>query len=48
MDTRTVIVKKANRLDKALELYERALTLDPKPDQADRLKNKIKELKNKK
>jgi tetratricopeptide (TPR) repeat protein len=39
---------KLNRLDKALELYERALTLDPKPDQADRLKNKIKELKNKK
>ena len=39
---------KLNRLGKALELYERALTLDPKPDQADRLKNKIKELGNKK
>jgi tetratricopeptide (TPR) repeat protein len=39
---------KLNRLDKALELYERALTLDPKPDQAGRLKNKIEELKNRK
>jgi Fe-S-cluster formation regulator IscX/YfhJ len=38
---------KLNRIEKAIELYERAQTLDPKPDQMERLKNKIKELKEK-
>jgi tetratricopeptide (TPR) repeat protein len=38
---------KLNRNEKALEFYERALRLDPQPDQKERLKNKIKELKEK-
>ena len=36
---------KLNRIEKAIEFYEKALKLDPKPDQEERLKNKIKELK---
>jgi pentatricopeptide repeat protein len=39
---------KLNQMGKALELYERALKQEPKPDQLERLKNKIKELKEKK
>jgi tetratricopeptide (TPR) repeat protein len=38
---------KLSRIEKAVEFYERALKLDPKPDQKERLKNKIKELKEK-
>lgn len=38
---------KLNRIEKAIEFYEKAQKLDPKPDQAERLKNKIKELKEK-
>jgi len=39
---------KLNRIGKAIEFYEKAQKLDPKPDQVERLKNKIKELKEKK
>ena len=39
---------KLNQVQKALSLYEKALALEPKPDQAERLKNKIKEIKEKK
>jgi pentatricopeptide repeat protein len=39
---------KLNRIEKAIELYEKALKLDPKPDQIERLKNKIKEGREKK
>ena len=39
---------KLNQAQKALSFYEKALTLEPKPDQAERLKNKIKEIKEKK
>jgi pentatricopeptide repeat protein len=39
---------KLNRIEKAIEFYEKAQKLDPKPDQLERLKNKIKELKEKK
>ena len=39
---------KLSRIEKALELYEKSLTLDPKPDQKERLKKKLKELKEKK
>jgi pentatricopeptide repeat protein len=38
---------KLSRIEKAIEFYERALKLDPKPDQVERLKKKIKELKEK-
>ena len=38
---------KLNRTEKAIEFYEKAQKLDPKPDQVERLKNKIKELKEK-
>jgi pentatricopeptide repeat protein len=38
---------KLSRIEKAEELYERALKLDPKPDQKERLQKKIKELKEK-
>jgi hypothetical protein len=31
-----------------MEFYEKALKLDPKPEQLERLKNKIRELKEKK
>jgi Flp pilus assembly protein TadD len=40
--------QKLNRKDKARELYEKALALEPKGDQLERLKNKLKELQNKK
>jgi tetratricopeptide (TPR) repeat protein len=36
------------RVDKAIEAYDKALTLEPKPDQTERLKGKLKELKEKK
>jgi Flp pilus assembly protein TadD len=36
-----------NRIEKAKEFYEKAQNLDPKDDQVERLKNKIKELKEK-
>jgi pentatricopeptide repeat protein len=39
---------KLSRTEKAMELYERALRLEPKPDQKERLNNKLKELKEKK
>jgi predicted negative regulator of RcsB-dependent stress response len=39
---------KLNRVNKAIEAYEKALTLEPKPDQMERLKGKLKELKEKK
>ena len=39
---------KLNQVQKALSFYEKALNLEPKPDQADRLKKKIKEIKEKK
>jgi tetratricopeptide (TPR) repeat protein len=39
---------KLNRIEKAMEFYEKALKLDPKPEQLERLKNKIRELKEKK
>ena len=39
---------KLNRIGKALEFYEKALKLEPKPDQMERLKNKIKEGQEKK
>jgi tetratricopeptide (TPR) repeat protein len=39
---------KLSKIQKATELYEKALKLDPKEDQIERLKNKIKELKEKK
>jgi pentatricopeptide repeat protein len=39
---------KLNRVEKAVEFYERALKLDPQPDQIERLKKKIKELKEQK
>jgi len=39
---------KLNRIEKAIEFYEKAQKLDPKQDQIERLKNKIKELKEKK
>jgi pentatricopeptide repeat protein len=37
-----------SRIEKAIEFYERALKLDPKPDQKETLQKKIKELKEKK
>ena len=39
---------KLSRIEKAVEFYERALRLEPKPDQKERLQKKIKELKEKK
>jgi len=39
---------KLNRVEKTIEFYEKAQKLDPKPDQMERLKNKIKELGEKK
>jgi len=39
---------KINFVDKALELYERALKLKPKEDQLTRLKGKIEEIRAKK
>ena len=39
---------KLNRIEKAIDSYEKALTLDPKPDQTERLRAKIKELQEKK
>jgi tetratricopeptide (TPR) repeat protein len=36
---------KLGQFQKAMQLYEKALNLDPKPDQMERLKKKIKELK---
>jgi pentatricopeptide repeat protein len=39
---------KLSRVEKAVEFYERALRLDPKPDQKERLQKKIKELREKK
>jgi tetratricopeptide (TPR) repeat protein len=39
---------KLNRIEKATEFYEKALKLDTNPDQKERLKKKIKELKEKK
>jgi len=39
---------KLHRIEKAVEFYEKALKLEPKPDQVERLKNKIKEYKEKK
>jgi tetratricopeptide (TPR) repeat protein len=39
---------KLNRIEKAIEFYEKAKKLDPKQDQMERLKNKIRELKEKK
>jgi Tfp pilus assembly protein PilF len=39
---------KLNRREKAREFYEKALTLNPKSDQMERLKKKIEELKGKK
>jgi len=39
---------KLHRIEKAIELYEKALKLDPKPDQIERLKIKIKEGREKK
>jgi tetratricopeptide (TPR) repeat protein len=36
---------KINLVDKALELYERALQLKPKEDQLTRLKGKIEEIR---
>ena len=41
-------MKWTDTLDIAIELYEKALKLDPKPDQIERLKNKIKEGREKK
>jgi tetratricopeptide (TPR) repeat protein len=38
---------KLNRIEKAIEFYEKAQKLEPKSDQMERLKNKIKELKEK-
>jgi tetratricopeptide (TPR) repeat protein len=38
---------KLTQIEKAMELYERALKLDPKSDQKERLEKKIKELKEK-
>jgi tetratricopeptide (TPR) repeat protein len=38
---------KLNRIEKAIEFYEKAQKLDPKQDQIERLKNKIRELKEK-
>jgi len=38
---------KLNRIEKATEFYEKALKLEPKPDQKERLEKKIKELKEK-
>jgi tetratricopeptide (TPR) repeat protein len=38
---------KLDRTEKAMEFYERALRLDPQPDQKERLQKKIKELKEK-
>jgi pentatricopeptide repeat protein len=38
---------KLNQIKKALELYEKALTQDIKPDQTERLKSKIQELREK-
>jgi tetratricopeptide (TPR) repeat protein len=35
---------KLSRIGKAVELYKKALKLDPKPDQTERLKDKIKKL----
>jgi len=39
---------KLNRIEKAIEFYEKAQKLDPKQDQIERLNNKIRELKEKK
>jgi tetratricopeptide (TPR) repeat protein len=38
---------KVNRIEKAIGFYEKAEGLDPKPDQMERLKKKIQELKEK-
>jgi pentatricopeptide repeat protein len=38
---------KLNRMEKALEFYKKVQTLDPKPDQMERLKKKIDELQEK-
>jgi tetratricopeptide (TPR) repeat protein len=38
---------KLSRIEKAVEFYERALRLEPKPDQKERLNNKLKDLKEK-
>ena len=38
---------KLSQFQKAMELYQKALNLDPKPDQMERLKSKVKELKEK-
>jgi len=35
------------KIERAIEFYEKAQKLDPKPDQVERLKNKIRELKEK-
>jgi tetratricopeptide (TPR) repeat protein len=38
---------KLSKIQKAVQFYEKALKLDPKSDQIERLKNKIKELQEK-